>query len=64
MIVQCVKCGGDIVVSCADAQYLDWKENHRLIQNAMPDVPRAEREMLLSGYCDACFERLFPNEDD
>ena len=64
MIVQCVKCGGDIVVSCADAQYLDWKENDRLIQDAMPDVPRAEREMLLSGYCDACFERLFPDEDD
>jgi len=55
VIVQCVKCGGDIVVSCADAQYLDWKENDRLIQDVMPAVTRAARDMLPSCYCTACF---------
>lgn len=63
MIAACRVCGRDYAVSCTDAQYLDWKENHRLIQNAMPDVPKAERELLISGTCGACFEKLFKEDD-
>jgi hypothetical protein len=63
MTIDCVKCGQPQVVSCTDAQYVDWKENNRLIQNAMPDVPKAERELLISGYCDSCFKRLFRDEE-
>ena len=64
MTVECRICGEDYVVSCTDAQYLDWKGNHRLIQHAMPDVSPDERELLISGTCGACFAELLPPEED
>lgn len=64
MIAACRTCGRDYVVSCTEAEYLDWKDNNRLIQNAMPHVPKEERELLISGTCGECFERIFRGEDD
>jgi hypothetical protein len=64
MTVYCVKCGRPQAVSCTDEQYRDWRENHQLIQRAMPNVPAEERELLLSGYCSACFQALFPDEEE
>jgi len=64
MTVRCVKCWQDQVVSCTDEQYLRWKDSGLPIQRAMPDVPAAERELLISGYCDDCFKALFPDEED
>lgn len=64
MTVECHLCHHDYVVGCTDEQYLDWKENHRLIQLAMPEVPKEERELLISGTCNECFKRLFPDEDE
>lgn len=59
MTVQCKTCGADRVVSCTDDQYLLWKEHNMLIQVAMPDVPKAERELLISGICGTCFTAMF-----
>ena len=64
MTVECRTCGSDRVVSCTDEQYIAWKEKHMLIQNAMPDVPKAERELLISGICGTCFERMFREEEE
>jgi len=64
LTVQCRKCRAWHTVDCTEEQYLDWKQNHRLIQDAMPDVKKQEREMLISGYCDPCFQALFRDDDD
>lgn len=64
MIVECRTCGSDCAVSCTDDQYVLWKEKNMLIQVAMPDVPKAERELLISGVCGACFERMFRDEGE
>lgn len=64
MTVYCRMCGDLIVVSCTDAQYIDWKEKGMVIQLAMPDVPKEERELLISGTCNECWKKLFRDEDE
>ena len=36
-----------------ETQIREW-QGGTLIQNAMPDIPRELREMLISGYCAKC----------
>jgi len=35
-----------------------------LIQYAMPYLSAAERELLISGTCDECFQKLIPPDDE
>lgn len=35
-----------------------------LIQNSLITLTPAERELLISGYCDSCFQALFPEDSD
>lgn len=64
IMVTCRTCGNDCVVDATDEQYVAWKEGHMLIQNAMPDIPKEQRELLLSGICGVCFNRMFRDDDD
>jgi hypothetical protein len=34
------------------------------IQNALPGNTAGERELILNQMCDACFNKLFPPDDD
>jgi hypothetical protein len=45
------------------AEYLAWCEG-KLIQKAMPELTKDERELLISGTCGPCFDRLFRYQDD
>lgn len=63
MTIECRKCGEPKEVSCTEEQYQNFV-NGMLIQNAMPNVPAGERELLISGYCDDCFKKLFREEED
>ena len=38
-------------------------ENGDLIQNAMPYLSADEREVLISGTCGPCFDRMFGSEE-
>ena len=38
-------------------------ENGELIQNAMPYLSADEREVLISGTCGPCFDRMFGGEE-
>jgi len=42
--------------------YKAW-ENSKLIQEAMPYVPKDIRELLISGICGSCFDGLFENKN-
>ena len=34
-----------------------------LIQNALPELSNAQREMLISGTCGNCWDEMFPEEE-
>jgi hypothetical protein len=59
---KCRICGTDKVVPCTDEQYREWKGG-KLIQNAMPNISRDDRELLMSGICGPCFDKLMVYPD-
>ena len=44
-------------------KFVSWKAGE-LIQDALPELSLDERELLISGTCGACFDELFPSEDE
>jgi len=45
-----------------EAHYEAWR-NGALIQIAMPDLTPGQREFVISQTCDACFTKLFGEDD-
>lgn len=37
--------------------------NGTLIQRALPDLSKENRELLISGFCGSCFDKLFPIDE-
>ena len=64
VIVKCIWCKQSILVSCTQEQLDEWRKGNRLIQDVMPNVPKGERELLISGTCDACFDRMARTEEE
>jgi len=61
--VTCKDCGNEFKFSVPDKGYEDWKAG-KLIQEAMPGVNADFREMLISGICPVCWEKMFGNDDE
>jgi len=60
---QCPECGGLWVLNVTEAQREKLRAG-ALIQDALPEMPPAERELLLSGICGKCWDKLFGGEED
>ena len=58
----CNRCKGQVEMQVQAEDYEAW-ENGELIQNAMPYLTPDEREVLISGTCGPCFDRMFGGED-
>jgi hypothetical protein len=56
--VHCTKCGTAHEFAVPATNYFRWR-NGELVQNAFPEIPREGRELLVSGSCDACFNKQF-----
>jgi hypothetical protein len=56
--VKCKRCkrAQELEVNVNDLR--DWQSG-KLIQNAMPYLTANEREMLISGLCEKCYDKLF-----
>jgi hypothetical protein len=61
---KCVVCNiaGEVEVTEAELEAYQSKPGH--IQDVLPRLTDAEREMLISGTHSACFDYLFPAEDE
>jgi len=57
MIIEktCIFCGKTKEIHVNQQAYEKWQEG-ALIQNAMPDLPIGDREMLISSICEPCFD--------
>lgn len=56
--VECIKCGFAHHMRIDPADVRDWQEG-KLIQHAMPYLSAGERELLISGICEDCFDEMF-----
>jgi hypothetical protein len=61
--VECGNCGAEQAPLWTTHQQLKAWVNGAHIQAVMPDLSPAERELLISGTCAACFEQMFGGEE-
>lgn len=60
--VTCSVCQEDCIIEMTDEQYsslMAFQSGAGHIQTMLPDVPKAVREMFLSGICPDCWKKLF-----
>ena len=62
--IRCVHCNTNYEVLVEPADVIAWSEGElgELIQDVLADLTSGERELLMSGTCDACWNKLFPPE--
>lgn len=60
---RCSVCNEYEVWSLDRTAVMSWQEGE-LIQNCFPDMSEGDREILISGTHPACWNQLFPKEED
>ena len=63
IITTCPFCGRANEVAVNEEDYWDWDDG-ALVQNAFPYLSADEREMLISGICPKCWDKMFEEEED
>ena len=58
MWTTCRVCKNQVEMQVHIEDVTAW-ENGKLIQDAMPYLTPGEREVLISGTCEPCFDRMF-----
>ena len=58
---ECPACYHERNVTCVASGYADWV-NGTVIQKAMPTLTTSEREALISGICDTCWDNLYSED--
>lgn len=58
IVKTCVVCGEIKSVHCSPEEFDAWLHG-ALIQVAMPNTPKEERELLVTGTCGECWKNMF-----
>lgn len=59
----CTMCHKAVSVTMSASGYTRWL-NGEHIQDALKELTPGEREMLISGVCEPCFDELFKDEEE
>ena len=62
-IIGCIHCNKNYDVWADPKDLTEWV-NGGLIQDVLHYLTPGEREHLMSGTCDACWEKMFPEDDE
>jgi len=63
VITGCPFCGLIHEVEVNEIDYLDWQDG-TLAQDAFPYLDANEREMLISGICPDCWDKMFGSDEE
>lgn len=58
VITSCPYCGKANEIEVNEMDYFDWDDGE-LVQDAFPYLSVEEREMLISGICPTCWNKMF-----
>lgn len=61
--IRCLHCDRVFRIQCDRSDLYAWMTGEKNIQNALPYLTAGERELLISGTCDDCFNVMFPPLD-
>lgn len=62
--VECLCCKTKHTILVPTAGYKKWASGQAKIQHAMPMLTADERELLMSGICGRCFDKIFEDCED
>ena len=62
--VTCVHCGLDHSLLVNPDDLISWQAGKGYIQDLLGYLSAGERELLISGTCDNCFQTMFGQDDD
>lgn len=62
-VIQCRNCGVTYSLLYSREDMVDWLSGSLFIQDAMPYLSAGERELLISGICEKCFDEIFVETD-
>lgn len=63
VVTTCPVCGDEQNITVSHQGYCEWKCGGASIQNAMPELSKSDREALISGVCDKCWEYMYGTTD-
>jgi len=61
--VPCRLCDQETDLTVNVEGFLAW-QNGELIQNALPELDADQRELLISGTCPTCWDKMFPSDEE
>jgi len=64
VVTVCPMCGHANEVAVNEEDYFNWSFDGALVQDAFPYLSADEREMLISGICPKCWDKLFGEEEE
>lgn len=64
VVTVCPMCGHANEIAVNEEDYYDWSFDGVLVQDAFPYLSADEREMLISGICPKCWNKLFSEEEE
>lgn len=60
--VRCPMCGKTYTITVPHEGFIKWRNGDR-IQECMPSLSSEDREALMTGICEGCWERLYGEDD-
>lgn len=57
-------CDVQVVIPMTPEQHAALVANERCIQHIIPEVSEDNRELLMSGLCGACYDKLFAEDEE
>lgn len=60
----CPECDKKNYIEISDEQYQRYTEGSELIQKIFPEMNPIQREILVTGICGDCWNKLFPIDKD
>jgi hypothetical protein len=64
VVGKCPLCKKDWHIDVDTHNYAMWRNNMCLIQDAFPDMGPSDRELLISGICNDCWQTMFKPDDE
>jgi hypothetical protein len=64
IITRCPNCGHASRVQVNESDYIAWKYDDALVQDAFPYLSAEDREKLITGCCKNCWNALLGREDE
>jgi len=62
--IRCWNCEGENIIFLKKADLAAWKNTDACMEDVLPYLSKADRELLMSATCVKCFDRMFADDLD